>query len=392
MDKRINVRFFDKNLKFIGELDAYEGLEFITRWTKYGTFQIFVYRITKQMKIGNYIMLDNDRKKTGIIKRIECSDDDNSSTPATISGYTLLHLLTQRITYPPKGLAYHSFHDTAENIICSLVKANATNATDTKRNIPFLKVKASSGRGDRVYYQTRYDNLDEAVTALCEASGLGVSISLIPENQQLLFEVLEGVDRSANQSNRPPMIFNVDYDNVTNREFISDISEYKNTAIVAGQGEGAERRIRYVGNENSGLERYELFVDARDIEDDTALPDRGKSKLAECACNDTYSSEVDSSQYKIKWDIGDIVVTVDREYAVNMNERIVETTETFDENGYSISPTFGTTQKTILEKISDISTTSMQLVEGIQGIKGEDGKTPQVMINTDGHLIAIYED
>ena len=34
MDKRINVRFFDKNLKFIGELDAYEGLEFITRWTK----------------------------------------------------------------------------------------------------------------------------------------------------------------------------------------------------------------------------------------------------------------------------------------------------------------------------------------------------------------------
>ena len=120
--------------------------------------------------------------------------------------------------------------------------------------------------------------VDEAVTALCEASGLGVSISLIPENQQLLFEVLEGVDRSANQSNRPPMIFNVDYDNVTNREFISDISEYKNTAIVAGQGEGAERRIRYVGNENSGLERYELFVDARDIEDDTALPDRGKSK------------------------------------------------------------------------------------------------------------------
>ena len=53
---------------------------------------------------------------------------------------------------------------------------------------------------------------------------------------------------------------------------------------------------------------------------------------------------------KIKWDIGDIVVTVDREYAVNMNERIVETTETFDENGYSISPTFGTTQKTILGK------------------------------------------
>ena len=74
-----------------------------------------------------------------------------------------------------------------------------------------------------------------------------------------MFEVLEGVDRSANQTKRPPMIFNVDYDNVSNREFISDITEYKNTAIVAGQGEGVNRRIRYVGNENSGMNRYELF-------------------------------------------------------------------------------------------------------------------------------------
>ena len=119
---------------------------------------------------------------------------------------------------------------------------------------------------------------------------------------------------------------------------------------MAGQGEGVNRRIRYVGNENSGMNRYELFVDARDIEDDTALPDRGKSKLAECACSDTYSSEVDAAQYKTKWDLGDIVVTIDREYAVNINERIVEITEMFDENGYAISPTFGTTQKNNFRK------------------------------------------
>ena len=90
---------FDPDLKFIGEEDAYQGLEFISRWTEYGTFQIFVDKLTKQMKVGNYIMLDNDRKKTGIIKRIECSDEEESGVPITISGYTLLHLLTQRITY-----------------------------------------------------------------------------------------------------------------------------------------------------------------------------------------------------------------------------------------------------------------------------------------------------
>ena len=153
MDRRIEIRFFDQNLKFIGEED-YQGLEFISNWTKYGTFQIFVDKLTKQMKVGNYIMLDNDRRKTGIIKRIECSDEDESGVPITIGGYTLLHLLTQRITYPPAGLAYHSFYEPAENIICELVTANAVDASDKSRNIPMLSVKSSKGRGDRVYFQT----------------------------------------------------------------------------------------------------------------------------------------------------------------------------------------------------------------------------------------------
>lgn len=348
--RRIEVRFFDPDLKFIGEEDAYQGLEFISRWTKYGTFQIFVDKLTKQMKVGNYIMLDNDRRKTGIIKRIECSDEEESGVPITIGGYTLLHLLTQRITYPPAGLAYHSFYENAEDIICSLVTANAVDAADKKRNIPYLEVKPSRKRGDKVYFQTRYENLDEEVTSLCEASGLGVCITMNPEEQKLVFEVLEGTDRSANQTERPPMIFNVDYDNVNGREYVSDTTEYKNTAIVGGQGEGADRKITTVGDKNTGMERYEMFVDARDIEDESALPDRGKSKLADYTCSDTYSSEVDASEYQTKWDLGDVVVTIDREYGVNMNERIVEITETFDENGYTVAPTLGTIQKTIMEK------------------------------------------
>ncbi|MDQ9752222.1 hypothetical protein RFZ03_16400, partial [Acinetobacter baumannii] len=80
-----------------------------------------------------------------------------------------------------------------------------------------------------------------------------------------------------------------------NREYISDISEYKNTAITAGQGEGADRKIHIEGEENAGIDRYELFVDARDIEKEEQLPDRGKSKLAECVEVNSYSSAVDGS-------------------------------------------------------------------------------------------------
>lgn len=383
MDGRINVRFFDQDLKFLGEMDSYIGLEFISRWTRYGEFKIFVHDITTKMKKGHYIMLNNDHRKTGIIKRILNSDDPD--TCAEIDGFTLLHILTQRLTYPPAGKAYHSFHAPAEDIICALVTANATDPADSKRKIPYLEVTPSQGRGDKVYYQTRYDCLNEAVQTLCEASGLGAEIILDPESKKLKFSVLEGTDRSANQSERPPMIFNKDYDNVSNREYISDMSEYKNCAVTAGQGEGADRRIAVVGDENAGMDRYELFVDARDIEDDTQLPDRGNSKLAEYACVDSYSSSVDDSQYKVKWDLGDIVVTIDRDYGLFMNERVVEVTESFDETGYTVSPTFGTTQKTIIEKMQSVSsgeplienTKGDQGEQGVQGIQGEPGYSLQ---------------
>lgn len=370
MDKQINIRFFDKTLKFIGELDDYEGLEFISRWVKYGEFKIFVNEITPEMKQGYFIMLDNDHRKTGIIKRIHCEDEDST---AIISGFTIAHILTQRITYPPVGSAYHSFFAPAEDIICALVIANMVNAAEKQRNIPLLEVRPSQGRGDKLHYQTRYNPLNEAVEELCKASGLGITVELDPDRKKLVFQVLEGVDRSVNNGIRPPMIFNTDYDNVSNREYITDVSEYKNTAITAGQGDGANRKIEVVNNENTGMERYELFVDARDIEDVTQLPDRGKSKLLEYSTPDSYSSAVDATQYKNKWDLGDIVVAIDQEYEVFLNERIVEVNESFDKNGYEVFPTFGTVVKTILDKVQETGKNT-PLTENIKGDPGERGE------------------
>lgn len=433
-DRCINIRFFDSNINFLGELDNYVGLEFISRWTKYGTFKLFVHNITPMMQKGNYIMLDNDHRKVGIIKRIQCSDDAD----AEVDGFTLAHILTQRLTFPPAGRAYHAFNAPAEDIICAIVTANMTDATDPKRNIQCLEVVPSKGRGDKLQWQTRYNDLADEVETLCNASGLGITVELEPERKKLVFRVLNGIDRSTSNGVRPPMVFNVAYDNVESREYISDISDYKNTAVTAGQGEGADRRIHIEGAANTGIDRYELFVDARDIENDAQLPDRGKAKLAECKAADSYSSIIDDSQYEVKWNLGDIVVTKDDEYGVFMNERIVAITETFDETGYTVSPTFGSVAKTILDKVQDIGKnepvqesvkgdpgepgergpqgysiqynwkgtqlgikredqTSYQYTDlrgqtGNTGPPGADGKTPQMMINSDGHLIAIYDD
>src|SRR5699024_553894 len=77
--------------------------------------------------------------------------------------------------------------------------------------------------------------------------------------------------------------------------YVESELDYKNFAVVAGQGEGADRRIVTVGDA-VGKDRRVLFVDARDVEEETdeedpqpipvheiaeRLRNRGKQKLAE---------------------------------------------------------------------------------------------------------------
>ncbi len=293
-----------------------------------------------------------------------------------LKGFSLLHMLTQRITVPPKGKAHHEFNKAAaEDIMTALVNTNAVSPADSKRKIPKLVIKQSAGRGDRLTYQTRYDVLTDCLEELCSASGLGVCVSLDPQNKQFVFEVLEGVDRTVNQTDRPPMIFNVNYDNIENREYIRDSSEYKNCAYTGGQGDGAKRVIKIIGNEKTGLDRYELFVDARDVEDEANLPDRGRVKLVECEKISSYTCEADAALYQKKWNLGDVVTTKDAEWSLLLHERITEVMETLDSDGYVVEPTFGTATKSIIEKVNAVSgdTAKNESIPGPEGKQGPQG-------------------
>lgn len=375
MDKRINIRFFDENIRFIGELNNYTALIHVLRWKTYGSFEIHVpVMYDRLFQEGNIIMLNNERRKTGIIKYIGIDDKDGDEV--VIKGFSLLYILTQRITIPPAGRAYHEFNKTcAEDIMIALVNANAIAPADAARKIPKLIVRKSQGRGDKLTYQTRYDGLLDALTELCAASGLGICMELDPENKQYVFLVLEGTDRSVNQQERPPMIFNINYDNISGREYIRDSSDYKNCAYTGGQGDGVDRIIKVIGAENTGINRHEMFVDARDIEDENNLPDRGNVRLTEHAKVTTYSCKADDSLYETKWNLGDIVTTKDAQWGIVMHDRVTEVEEALDANGYEVEPTFGTTSKTIIEKVNAVTgdTAKNENVKGDQGEQGIQG-------------------
>ena len=110
------------------------------------------------------------------------------------------------------------------------------------------------------------------------------------------------------------------------------------------------KRVTY--GSSAGLDRYELYVDARDVSSqveegetidyDAVLTARGVEALAEYGVIESFEGQVEphySYKYGKDYYLGDIVQVVN-EYGISSSARVTEVIETFDQDGYSIIPTF----------------------------------------------------
>src|SRR5699024_2798107 len=81
-----------------------------------------------------------------------------------------------------------------------------------------------------------------------------------------------GIDHSYTQIVHPYVIFSPGFDNLMNSNYIESIKTLKNVTLVAGEGEGSERKTTTVysdSNQPSGFDRRELFTDASGISQKT---------------------------------------------------------------------------------------------------------------------------
>lgn len=356
MDTNFNIRVFDKDINFLGEVDNFTSLFFIRKWETYGEFEFHLSNIeNKFIKKGNIIMLNKDGAKTGVIEHIEINEEDTEDI--VIKGFSLIYWFTNRVTVPPEGYSYHNFNTNVENIMIALVQANVTNPIDINRKVPGLTLAESKGRGEKIQFQTRYKNLSDELTKLSKLSGLGITIDLDYKKKKFVFRVLEGQNLSYGQAENPPYIFSLDYDNIKKQNYIESNIGYKNVGYVAGQGEGSDRAIEILGNERSGFDRREVFIDARDIDENGSLTDRGRVKLSELQQIQSFECEVDTKDYKAIWNLGDIITTIDKKRGLRADNRISEIREVYENSGIKVEPTFGTPIPGLADKIKQMTDT-----------------------------------
>lgn len=259
-----------------------------------------------------------------------------------VKGRCLKALLSQRVVW---GL--QTVSGTRWNRMYYLMHFQAVAPNDANRTIPYLQDldAESEDRGESVTNaQFTGDNLLDACVKTLGDGIYGWKMSLDLGNKTIKNVFYAGTDRT-----RTVKFHNL-LGNLKNVSYTRDASDSANTAIVGGDGEGSQRKYRYANNDNTGLERREIFVDARDLQSDdyssadrynAALDNRGIEKLLEKAPVNEFTFDVISNVYKYgeHYNIGDSVrVASTDKLGIDGIVRIIGMQFSDDSDGHNETP------------------------------------------------------
>lgn len=341
----MEINVLNTEFEKIAVVDSYESLIWCKRYNDYGALDLQIEATTETLSIfkrGYYITRDDD-DTIFRIEAIELDTNENKNNSLIIGAVDFKKVLNQRIIYSTADFS----NVTVESLIRKLITDNFISPTDSNRTIPIV-LTDPKGFQETITAQITYENVGEKISELCKTYNYGYRIYC--EKKVLYFDLFRGLDRSINQKENLQIVFSPKYDNLISSKYTMNIDNVKNVALVGGEGEGKNRKLKEVGT-SSGLNRIEMFVDASSLStNDGEIPlatyyetlvEKGKEELTKNSVSTSFEGTVDTELYKYKtdFDLGDIV-TLENEYGISVDARIVEIIETWNETGYSIEPRF----------------------------------------------------
>lgn len=343
------IKVISPDFDLLGEIRNYESLQYTRSFYGVGEFELHISNNQQHANAlvnGNILMLDKAGQKACIIRHRENEIDENGDETETliIKGPQLKGILTQRLIVPPtSGDGYDSFSGTQEQIMKHYVDAECISPEDTSRIIPRLALAANQNRGVSDKWRFRFDKLSDALEQIGQYAKLGGDVTLDLSNEQMVFDVIQSHDRTANQDVLPPALFSTEFGNVKVPHFIQSWIGAATQGYAGGQGDGVNRLIQQVGS-SKGLDRIETFLDCSDAENAAGLLTLGTQKLAEVAPTQSFEFSVipdRSMVYGQDYFLGDTVTVWSKKWGVTMDAQITQLKEVYEEAGASLEITFG---------------------------------------------------
>ncbi|MCI8704316.1 MAG: hypothetical protein HFE60_08575 [Anaerotignum sp.] len=350
----MDIYVLDRSLAFTGIVDEYSSVIWTTRYFTPGDFELYlpascenIALLQKDFYLCREEDIDGEKyRNVMIIENIRLRTDIENGNDMTVSGKCLKSLLSRRVIWNQTNI-----YGNLETGIRKILTENVVSPEISERRIADFTLGKAKGFADRVDIQVTGGEVSAFLKEVCTAYGIGWDIYI--ENRKFVFDLYKGADRSYNQMENPYVIFSPEYDNLLESDYVYAKERYKNVALVAGEGEGSGRAKTAVGDA-SGLDRYEMFVDARDVSSNNGeiapeqyallLSERGQEKLSGFMETVNFEGQIETQAgFFLNRDyfLGDIVEVVN-EYGIETAPRIIEIIDCDDNTGRTVIPAFST--------------------------------------------------
>lgn len=347
-------KYADNTFTRIAAIDYATSVIWVQRFHAFGEFEIYIRASEELMDIfsGDVFITRDDRDIAMYVETVDLQTDSENGDYITISGRSAELMLGWRII---QRAVYSASTTTAEIIIRDLLTTWIVQPSPiliSDNYIPFLSLEASHGWTDYTTHQFTGKVLSDVIYELCTTYGYGLRFAWTGSGFEI--QLYKGTDRSYDQTENTYVVFSPKFDNLGNTNYTNSTANYANSAIIGGEGEGADRKFAFVYPQGvTGFYRRTVYVDGRNTSSNTdtgtltdqqytqMLQSQGKDAIAEHKITQTFSGEIISTNgyvYGKDYFLGD-KVSVENDYGITGSATILEITEVEDETGYRLMPT-----------------------------------------------------
>lgn len=337
----MEIRVYDAYLKFKGISENQTSFVWTRKYFEPGEFRIYLPLTDDNLRIYqlNNLVTYRGANEAGVIENLVMR---NTSTERVIiaEGRFISSYMDRRLVRPTLN-----FSGKVEEAMRQML----TDAVP----IPLVQLGELNGFDERIEFQATYKNLLTMEERLSRGYNIGFRFRPDFTEKAIYFETYRGIDKSRSQTQRAFVEFSDVFDNLNSVENRQNNQLLKTVGYVGGEGEGSERTYIIVGDDSlAGLERREVFIDAKDINSEeitqeeylAALRTRGLEKMEEHLYSNSYECATiptGNFEYKKDYDLGDVVTIKKSDWGLNTTLRITEIQEVYEHGNATIVPTFG---------------------------------------------------
>lgn len=367
----MDIKILNKQFETVYIVDQYESFIWTERYNDCGDFELTTDASLQNYEIftlDNYVEIDNS-DYTMIIESITTTSDPDNGIKMTVTGRSLESILDRRIFLKEFNIDGGSGNpvklwSAIETCLKKTLLPTSTIIEGTAANrkinnfiftVPEDTDPIKSVSLDETIQMSLGDSVLDTIVSLCQEKHVGFRLKR--NGQNFIFSIFCGVNRSFSQSSNLFVIFSTEFDNIINSSFLYSTKNYKNTALVSGEGNDSTKTKVTVGDENTGLDRREVYISAIKVTQGSGttqtysqrLTAKGKEELSksEYKITKSFEGEIENKnvfEYNKDYFIGDIV-ELKNEFGVGSHSRITEFIFSDSAEGFTCYPTFIDTEE-----------------------------------------------